>query len=391
MPLVCALVLLATVAHAARTPSISTLKAQAATGAIDADVGQPDGMAVDKRQPPTKLEFRCPKGLFIQERASKQLPGPGQHFSFGALVEWTEILRQLDARPTAKLLLLVRHGQALSNWLGDLLGPDEWYKWESKCAYENDTEAAEPPPPINLFDAELTTTGQEESKALNGMLAAGGWWAKLTGGHPVEAIVSPLSRCLQTAELVMQGIKVTKISVEENIRETLGEDSCDARRSVSSPADDDDPSSLEGPCEFDQGLAKKYPKFRFPVVNDTERQMRRTGLLDKRHGGSDKPEGLGFGMITDSDTMWTVKREEQKHQVKRAVRFMKDVFDLVEGRVAIVVTHSGTVRSLLLAVGREPYRPQNTELVPLLVDEIKPIDGGVNDDEIWSVAAVHEL
>lgn len=30
-------------------------------------------------------EFTSPLGLFIQERASKQLPGPGQHFSFGAL------------------------------------------------------------------------------------------------------------------------------------------------------------------------------------------------------------------------------------------------------------------------------------------------------------------
>jgi len=31
------------------------------------------------------LKFTAPQGLFIQERASKQLPGPGQHFSFGAL------------------------------------------------------------------------------------------------------------------------------------------------------------------------------------------------------------------------------------------------------------------------------------------------------------------
>jgi hypothetical protein len=45
-------------------------------------------------------------------------------------------------------------------------------------------------------------------------------------------------------------------------------------------------------------------------------------------------------------------------QVKRAVRFMKDVFDTVEGRVALIVAHSGTIRSLLLAVGREPYHPE---------------------------------
>jgi hypothetical protein len=36
-----------------------------------------------------------------------------------------------------------------------------------------------------------------------------------------------------------------------------------------------------------------------------------------------------------------------------------------------VLSATGTVRSILLAAGREPYRPQNTELVPLVVQEIK--------------------
>lgn len=35
----------------------------------------------------------------LQERASKQLPGPGQHFSFGALLPWTEIQVLLDQLP----------------------------------------------------------------------------------------------------------------------------------------------------------------------------------------------------------------------------------------------------------------------------------------------------
>lgn len=41
----------------------------------------------------------------------------------------------------SKLLLIVRHGQAVSNWLGDTLGPDEWFGVEEKCTYtdSNDT------------------------------------------------------------------------------------------------------------------------------------------------------------------------------------------------------------------------------------------------------------
>jgi hypothetical protein len=37
--------------------------------------------------------------------------------------------------PDRKLLLVVRHGQAVSNYLGDTLGPDEWYAVEGTCEY----------------------------------------------------------------------------------------------------------------------------------------------------------------------------------------------------------------------------------------------------------------
>lgn len=48
----------------------------------------------------------------------------------------------------AKLLLLVRHGQAVSNWLGDTLGPDVWFDAETKCTYTNDNGTT-----YGVFDA----------------------------------------------------------------------------------------------------------------------------------------------------------------------------------------------------------------------------------------------
>jgi hypothetical protein len=71
----------------------------------------------------------------------------------------------------------------------------------------------------------------------------------------------------------------------------------------------------------------------------------RGSVSRRQHRGSEKPEGLGFGLISDSDTMWTEEREGQKHQVTRAVRFLMDVFDLVEEKVVVVVTHSGEMRN----------------------------------------------
>lgn len=37
-------------------------------------------------------------------------------------------------------------------------------------------------------------------------------------------------RCLQTATLALDGLTLAEMNVEENVRETLGEDTCDARR-----------------------------------------------------------------------------------------------------------------------------------------------------------------
>jgi hypothetical protein len=47
-------------------------------------------------------------------------------------------------------------------------------------------------------------------------------------------------------------------------------------------------------------------------------------------------------------------------------------------QVVVVFTHSGFTRSVLLAVGREPYRPQNTELVPAIV--FKTASGSGSDE-----------
>jgi hypothetical protein len=56
-------------------------------------------------------------------------------------------------------------------------------------------------------------------------------------------------------------------------------------------------------------------------------------------------------------------------QVKRAKKFLDILFEQAQEPVVVVVTHSGFTRSILLAVAREPYRPQNAELVPVLVDK----------------------
>nr|QOL01232.1 putative extracellular protein TR9_040 [Trebouxia lynnae] len=277
-------------------------------------------------------------GYFIQERASRGLPEPGQHKNYGALVPWDQIVSKVNAE--TKLLFLIRHGQAWSNYLEEVLGPDLWYGVVSKCGFTtgNGTD-------YQIFDAELTDVGQAQAENLHTLLASNSSFKTVTGGLPTRAVVSPLSRCLDTASIVLADMQLTNVNTEELIRETLGSDTCDARRSVSDPPGGGKPET--GPCAFDRGLKSKYPTYDFPVL------------------GKDKTE---LGLLTDDDHLWKKnKREKQKDQIKRAETFLETLFNNAEEQVIFVVTHSGFIRSLLLAVDREPYRPKNAEVVPALI------------------------
>lgn len=310
------------------------------------DQGTDRTISLDKKH--KKRMFNSPEGIFIQERASKQLPGPGQHFSFGALKPWDDILSMITE--DSKLVFLVRHGQAISNYLSDTLGPDIWFDVEETCEYHETTENGTT---WKIFDAELTDLGEQQASSLNSILNGGGWFAKLTGGKPTRAVVSPLSRCLTTSQLVLEGLPISGgVKVEELCRETLGEDTCDARRSVSDP-DQTHPEKLVGPCSFERGLASKYPNYTFPIV-------------------SASTVNRDFGMTSDADLLWTKEREKQKDQVDRATEFLQVLFNNVPEQVVFVITHSGFTRSVLLAVGREPYRPVNAELVPVIIQKRAP-------------------
>ena len=65
----------------------------------------------------------------------------------------TDIMNESCMRPAhlfagSKLLLVVRHGQAVSNWLSDSLGPDEWFGIEETCSYTDDNKTT-----WGVFDA----------------------------------------------------------------------------------------------------------------------------------------------------------------------------------------------------------------------------------------------
>lgn len=87
-----------------------------------------------------------------------------------------------------------------------------------------------------------------------------------------------MRRCLHTATEVLKNLRVNATNVEEFVRETLGEDTCDARRSVSDPGTPGAAAAAAagvdrrpprpgpaGPCSFDKGVASLFPQYRYKV------------------------------------------------------------------------------------------------------------------------------
>ena len=82
-----------------------------------------------------------------------------------------------------------------------------------------------------------------------------------------------------------------------------------------------DPSALQGPCDFRDGLATYFPKFKFQLVNETARERVRKGdevsavaKVAAAAGGPAVAQS-GFGLTSDRDKLWTEDRETQKQQV----------------------------------------------------------------------------
>jgi hypothetical protein len=109
---VTALAALAGIAHSARLPDrgagaivVDAAEAAAAT-VVDAAAAASSSSSPHqqnrkkhRRRRKPKNPYSSPLGLFIQERASKMLPGPGQHFSFGALRPWEDVAALLEEKP----------------------------------------------------------------------------------------------------------------------------------------------------------------------------------------------------------------------------------------------------------------------------------------------------
>jgi len=201
-----------------------------------------------------------------------------------------------------KILYFVRHGYGTHNEAEDKFGSQHWEDVEAKKdIYE---------------DAKLTERGIREAQSLGLSVQK-----SLQNGFNLELVISsPLSRALDTATIVFNGLNVPFISVE-NVRETIGKNTCDRRRSLRS-------------------LRHDYPKIRFD-----------DSLFN----------------FDEHDTLWTNTRESDQLISLRVQKFLDWLFTTRDERYIAIVGHNGWIRRALMTCGYPAYGPNNAEMVPVIV------------------------
>ena len=321
------------------------------------------GSAASAAEP--RNPFQTVPGLFVQEKGN--MPGSEPPLAYGAQVPWPQVHAALAARPKAKLVFFVRHAEGYHNAANRDASFAALRKARASafCSWKNDND---------LFDAQLTSVGIEQAKALNVKLRQpDGLQTLVPPGQTLRVITSPLSRTIQTATYVFANTNVGKFSVSELCRETLGFPSPEARRSLTNPA----PDAVLKPCPYDAGLQQLYGDIVDFRMVDTDLKL----PVGAEQYAAYEQRGLPLGLFADRDPSWTEEGpvtllESGKEMQLRVKLFLASLFDDVPEQTVAVVTHSMFLAALTEVVGQRRYFPRNCEVIPMIIEDCREAPEG---------------
>ena len=206
-----------------------------------------------------------------------------------------------------------RHGEGDHNvaeaYYGTKAWDDHWSKLDGNMRF-------------SWSDAHLTETGKNQALAANAFFRR--QFRVEAMPAPEKYYVSPLFRCLQTANITFTRLNLPddrpfKPVVKELLREVMGEHTCD-RRSSRTVIHDAFPS-----FEIEPGFA-------------------------------------------ENDELWQAEHRETdaEHDV-RTLRFLDDIFEHDTSTYLSFTSHSGAIASLLRVLGHREFRLPTGGLIPVLV------------------------
>ncbi|KAJ8602855.1 hypothetical protein MRB53_042347 [Persea americana] len=237
---------------------------------------------------------------------------------------WHQFLKYMEhlqllapAGTTYKLIINGRHGQGFHNVAEDTYGTAAWDDHWSKLDGTGD---------VVWSDSRLTSLGKQQARDANAFLREQIQDKGLP--CPQTYYVSPLIRCLQTADITWSNIDLPadlpfEPVIKEMIREVMGEHTCDRRSSK-------------------KVIAELYPQF---SIED------------------------GF---VENDVLWQADHREthDEHDV-RTRALLNDIFSNDQSTIISFTSHSGSIASLLRVLGHRVFRLETGALIPLLVKAVR--------------------
>ncbi|KXT03027.1 hypothetical protein AC578_637 [Pseudocercospora eumusae] len=214
-----------------------------------------------------------------------------------------------------KVLYFGRHGEGYHNVAEAFYGTKAWDDYWSKLD-GNGT--------MYWFDAHLTDVGKQQALAAHDFIEA--QLNTTTHGMPAPEsyYVSPLYRCLQTANLTWGNLtlpddkRFTPV-IKELLREVLGEHTCDKRSTKTN-------------------ITTAFPDF---IIED------------------------GF---SEEDLLWKADhRETHEEHDERTKELMTDIFSRNPNTFVSLTSHSGAIASHLRVFGHREFKLPTGGMIPVLV------------------------
>jgi broad specificity phosphatase PhoE len=206
-----------------------------------------------------------------------------------------------------------RHGQGFHNVAESHYGTEAWDDYWSKL--EGDGK-------VIWADAHLTEVGKQQVLQAHEFIAT--QLSEKLMPAPESYYVSPLYRCLETANLTYAGLKLPhdrpfKPIIKELLREDNGEHTCDRRSSRTF-------------------IHRAFPEWRFES---------------------------GF---SEQDLLWRADHREThaEHDV-RTRTFMDELFSSDRSTYVSLTSHSGAIASKLRVLGHRDFPLPTGGMIPLLV------------------------
>ncbi|GME21826.1 putative phosphoglycerate mutase protein [Neofusicoccum parvum] len=251
---------------------------------------------------------------------NRTYPTDGSFDPAGQKTQWerfanyvSSLNRNASANVQYKVLIMGRHGEGDHNVAESFYGTPAWDCYWSLLD-GNGT--------VTWADAHLTQKGIDQA------LVANSFWSNALANAGIPApesyYVSPLARCLATANLTFSGLELPedkpfKPLVKELLREALGLHTCD-RRSTKT------------------WIEQNFPDF---------------------------PIEPGF---TEEDPLWSATlRESSTAQVARLKTLLDDVFTHDANTFISFTSHSGSIGSILKAVSHRTFSLVTGAVIPVLV------------------------